>query len=431
VKADLLTAHARFDRPNLSQRTAPNGQRPRLTGLGSIQKTTISALENCRIRAKVEILLRVNWKIEGHLGMPMDQAKEWKATVSRQNWIFYLSLSLCVFVGVLCIVGSVIWKRGSHDSRQKLLLFELGQSLSTTAGSPAKPLNDQMIRDLITESDEDAIFGPDIVRDLGIALLISVFVTFSIERYASSRLREHITYDVLSAAYAKVVPEKIYTQVADNIFRSNVYRRNWEAHISDDAGQLFRNEGIALITATYSYDLENLNEHAIRFSVVASVDLDVPPPRENIPSFKSFEVCNEQGHSLADPHNVHDLLKIAPGDRIERRGNLALRRDKQVMELTAHVRIPGRRKVTVRYRVQRAIRVPGDFVLTALVPADGIKIIITVDGFKLTVVPLHPHREALLHPQEDTWTFDAGILPYQSFRLASEFSTEQKIEKSE
>ncbi len=351
--------------------------------------------------------------------MAIDHTKELKATFSRQKWIFNLSLLLCAFFGVLCIGGSVIWRQSARESRE-LLIFELGHSTSGAGVPSTRPFDDKMIREFLTNSTENAALGADIMRDLGIALLISVFVTFSIERYAGSRLREHITYDVLSAAYAKVVPDKIYTQVADSVFRSDVYRRNWEAHINSDAEQLYRSEGIAIITATYSYDLENLNEHTIRFSVVASIDLDVAAPSENIPRFGSFEVCDERGHPLVAQQHIQDLLKTSPRRSIERRGNVVLRRDGQVMDLTAHVRIPGRRKITVRYQVQRPIRVPGDFVLTAFVPADGIRIIISVSGFKLTVVPLHPHREALLHPQADTWTFDAGILPFQSFRLASE-----------
>jgi hypothetical protein len=58
-------------------------------------------------------------------------------------------------------------------------------------------------------------------------------------------------------------------------------------------------------------------------------------------------------------------------------------------------------------------------VLHAPVPADGIKITLTVHGFKLAVLPLHPNRDALRPLQHNTWLFDAGILPWQGFRFAS------------
>jgi hypothetical protein len=74
--------------------------------------------------------------------------------------------------------------------------------------------------------------------------------------------------------------------------------------------------------------------------------------------------------------------------------------------------------------VQRAIRVPGYYVLTSATPADGIRITINVDGFRMAVVPLHSDGEKLRNPQRDTWVFDAGILPWQGFRFTSEISTD-------
>lgn len=90
------------------------------------------------------------------------------------------------------------------------------------------------------------------------------------------------------------------------------------------------------------------------------------------------------------------------------------------MRFAAQVPIPPLRSVRVTYEVERAIRVPGDFVLNARVPADGIKIIIDVHGFKLDVFPLHPNRDALRRLQRDTWKFEAGILPWQGFRFTAD-----------
>jgi hypothetical protein len=349
-----------------------------------------------------------------------DNAKQLKATISRQALIFNLVLFLCLLFGTLGILGSIIWKQLDRGGQEKVLIFELGQSMSAIAATPNKPQVEQAIKDLIAKLDDNTALLPDIMRDLAIALLISAFVTFSIERYASSRLREHITYDVLSAAYAKVVPEKIYTQVADNVFRSDVYRRNWEVHIDSSADQPFLNEGIALITSTYSYDLENLNEHTISYAIPAAIDLDVPlPPESNLPCFMSFTV-DDGRTSQTDQKDTKELFAgPLPENHSKRAGNLTLMRDSQHLALTADVKLRARQKVTVRYKVERAIRVPGNYVLSATVPADGIKIIVKVAGFKLTVVPLHPDREALSNPQDDTWQFEAGILPFQSFRFTS------------
>lgn len=163
------------------------------------------------------------------------------------------------------------------------------------------------------------------------------------------------------------------------------------------------------ITSAYVYDLENLNGHDITFLVEASIDLDDPPPERNIPRFVSFEVSDESDRALVKAEHVSQLLSLGcPNTGVtETRGNLSLERKGQEMMLKAQVGIRARHRVTVKFRVERAIRVPGNYILSAPVPADGIKIIVNVHGFNLNVVALHPDREAMNHPQADTWEFRA------------------------
>ncbi len=239
--------------------------------------------------------------------MPRNPAEELKIGRSRQEIIFLLSLDGCALLGVLLILASIIWKSELSNGTDRLLIFQLGQHVSDriAADRNSSPVTSNQsladeIKQLIVQSTHDETLGSDLLRDLGIALIISAFVTFTIERYASNRLRQHITYDVLSAAYAKVVPEKIYTQVADNIFRSNVYRRNWEVNVDAKREHLDTAGGTAMVTAKYSYDIENLNEHPISYDVYGSIDLDVPHPNPQIPRFISFGIYNEQNQELDD-----------------------------------------------------------------------------------------------------------------------------------
>ena len=101
---------------------------------------------------------------------------------------------------------------------EKELILQIGAREGSNAdtadgsvGRPTKSLVD-LIKEVVTGSNQQYGWVPDLIRDLGIALWISVIVTFLVEKYASDRLREDIAYNVLSAAYTKVVPEKIYTQ---------------------------------------------------------------------------------------------------------------------------------------------------------------------------------------------------------------------------
>ncbi|MGA7630519.1 MAG: hypothetical protein WCB11_07110 [Terriglobales bacterium] len=315
-----------------------------------------------------------------------------KRTSSEITWVFILALTVCALIGVFCIFGSAYWKH------------EFGEGT-----------------------------GPDVARDLGIALLIAVFVTISIELYAGSRLRQQISYDVLSAGYAKLVPEKVFTQINDSVFKSDVIRNNWQVHITGNAEkeQLLK-KGTVTITASYYYEIENLKAQQIPYDVLASIDIDDPPPSDKLPFFERFAVYDDQRdqrNRLVEEADVNALTQKCPSQINQplRKGNLTLERVGQALNLTAKVKIPARSFIRVNFAVQREIRVPGNYVLSSNVPADGIEIMINVTGFKLTAVPLHPHRQGLIPRTDDTSHFDAAILPWQGFRFVSEVAPSLQV----
>jgi hypothetical protein len=331
---------------------------------------------------------------------------------------FHYRLWFLFFGGVLLIVVAALVKQLLPEKNEKLLIFQIGQSVPLD-GSVAKPFVD-LLRNLIAESNQWYSWGPDILRDLGIALIISVIATFVIEKYASDRLREDIARDVLSAAYLKVVPKEIFTQIADNVFRAEVYRKDWEVRVKEEGFNI--TDGIAIITADYSYELENLKKQEISHEIKAGIDLDVATSDPDIPKFTLLEfplVPKKDRDKFLEEHSKPETRTILEriNDHVVTFGKLTFKRDRQVMVVAAQVLISPRSTVQVRYKVKRAIRVPGDFVLNALVPADGIKIIIDVQRFNLEVFPLHPNP--LHRLQSDTWKCEAGILPWQGFRFTA------------
>jgi hypothetical protein len=338
--------------------------------------------------------------------------------LSQQTWIFNLTMGVSLLIGIVLVAAAVMWRRSVLDENERLLVFHLGQNIPVSGNVDVNLLTDK-ISGLLTTPDRGDLLLADIIRDLGIALLIAVFVNFSIEKYSSARLRQSITYNVLSAAYSKVIPEEIYTQVASNVFKSPVYRRNWEVHIAAQAEQIDQNHPV-VITATYSYDLENLHDQVITFPIELSVDLYDPPPDQDVPKFTTLAITDEHDRPLVTQADVNEVIN-KPANSITfpiRKGNITLNKDTRELSITAIC--PIRRRVSVRFEVRRAIRVPGHYVLTAPVPADGIRIVTNIVGFKLAVLPLHPNHQSLRNPQRDTWEFDAGILPYQGFRLTAE-----------
>jgi hypothetical protein len=334
--------------------------------------------------------------------------------------LFKVWLLLALFIGICIVGGSAFWKTTVIDKNEKTLIFEIGQSIPASTAGQSDSLAAH-VRALITEPYALEIFAADIVRDLGVALLIAVFVAFAIEKYSSDRLREDIASNVLSAAYARVVPPEIFTQVRDNVFRSDVCRENWKVDISADQQQPGP-DGTAVITAGYAYDVINLKEQWTDFVVVSTIDLDDPPPDDHLPKFISYSVTDDRGQPLVTPDNAIQLMNRPAKSVTELmgRGNLTLQRGPRVMRMAANVRIRALSRITVSFQVKRAIRVPGNYVLTTPVPTYGIDIISHAVGFKLSVVALHPDTEALLPLPGNRWEFRAAMLPWQGFRFVAE-----------
>ena len=83
----------------------------------------------------------------------------------------------------------------SPESMEKELILQIGAREGSNAdtadgsvGQPTKSLVD-LIKEVVTGSNQQYGWVPDLIRDLGIAPWISVIVTFLVEKYASDRLR--------------------------------------------------------------------------------------------------------------------------------------------------------------------------------------------------------------------------------------------------
>lgn len=268
----------------------------------------------------------------------------------------------------------------------------------------------------------------DLTRDLGIGVVVSVFVVVFIEWRAGLTLRSEIARDVLEAVYERVVPMPIYKQVRDNIFRSDVVRRDWTVAIEvvDIPGRSTDGVGdIVVVESTMSYKLRNLNDRAIAFTVSGGVDLNVAcGERDDIPRFQSIEVDGgvwgrDKGLDEATGLKLlEDASEIAlvDGLLLNRDGVRQIRFRKEVVFGREH-------SIQVKYTVLRAIRVPGTYVLSSPAPAEGITIDIKpCAGVAFDVLPLHPQADEI-SGEKSSWRFGLGILPWQGFRIMCSHET--------
>lgn len=268
----------------------------------------------------------------------------------------------------------------------------------------------------------------DVLRDLGIGLIVSVFVVVFIEWRAGLTLRREIATDVLEAVYSRIVPDVVYNQIRDSAFRSDVIRRDWELEITvlppdqhSDAYTALRTDAqsdeVFLIKSQISYRLENLNDSEINHTVSHWIDLDVPVESIGIPRFTQVEL-DDQSWDLSDS-DAKDLF--ANRTPFEQNGLTFSVDDDRQVGFSRQVQLPRAGTTRVRYELLRAIRAPGVYVLACATPADGIRIKIeSTHQLEFDVRPLHPQGDRIrIIESARRWEFPYGLLPWQGFQIVS------------
>lgn len=97
----------------------------------------------------------------------------------------------------------------------------------------------------------------DIVRDLGVASLVSVIITIVVEFYARNRLQAEIRSGVIEATLRRLIPEKVWEKIKIEILSQDTIRRNWTLimNVAEDATL---GDGRFRCDTIQSYELHNL-----------------------------------------------------------------------------------------------------------------------------------------------------------------------------
>jgi len=270
-------------------------------------------------------------------------------------------------------------------------------------------------------------FALDVIRDLGIGLLVSVFVVVFIEWRAGLTLRKEIAADVLEAVYRRTVPEAIFDQIRDSTFRSDVLRCDWklDIHVLDVAANetLYRqvrdaagSEAVYLMEVTVSYGLRNLNDHSINYLVSHGIDLDLCAAESGVPGFTEVKVAKDR--FVIDEERRRSLLNT--GKPEDQEGiSMEKERGNEVL-FSKLIELPRSGQTEIRYKLLRAIRAPGIYVLSCATPADGISITINgPENLVFSIRPLHPQGNAIEEADPGHWEFKFGILPWQGIQVVS------------
>ncbi|HYZ75743.1 MAG TPA: hypothetical protein VE596_00070, partial [Gaiellaceae bacterium] len=294
---------------------------------------------------------------------------------SSENLILWLILAVGFVAGIALLLGAILW-----------------------------------------EEHSDSVLGPDLIRDLGIGALVSVFVTILIESYAGRMLRRKIASDVLEAAFEKVVPAAVFQEVTDNVFYTSVFRRKWEVDLEAlDRGRhsdLYRHvatyaKDIVILDYRARYTLENLYNKQTSFDVTGGIDLDVPLPDLGVPRFKEIRVrtVGKQTELVEEVLDEEDAKRVLTAPKGITVGPLKIWADGKQLRFMLKREFDVRGTVEVEYRIRRGIHVPGAFVLSTPVPADGARISASGRDLEFELNALHPDNGALTPTGAGQWDF--------------------------
>lgn len=97
----------------------------------------------------------------------------------------------------------------------------------------------------------------DIVRDLGIAALVSVIITIVFEFYARNRLEAEIRSGVIESTIRRLIPERVWEKIKIEILSQDTIRQDWTLimNVVDDSTL---GDGRFLSDTIQSYELHNL-----------------------------------------------------------------------------------------------------------------------------------------------------------------------------
>lgn len=250
-----------------------------------------------------------------------------------------------------------------------------------------------------------------LVKELGAAGLVAMFLVFTIERItrrrhqrAADELMEKINTDIFRAVYKRRVPEPVFVEFERLLLTTNVYRTGLEviyilqslddvdAREADPGGDYLR------CTIQSSFELRNLTENDISHPIYLFLDA---PPASRFADLCGIDQVKLDGTALSSETIAQHLKPTEGGSRFNYR-----------VEIPAGASV---RIATTVHAVKPAINTE---VWISSYPSDGLILTVTTIGISLDVTARAAHTQRLDQEMNNAvtrrWTLRRGLLPSQS-----------------
>jgi hypothetical protein len=155
----------------------------------------------------------------------------------------------------------------------------------------------------------------EIIRHIGIALLISGFIGSTVETFVKKRTKEEqqiylneIGQNVFHAVLKQNFPPAIYEQVKSQILLETFVRKNFTTDMSMIAQA---DSDYLVATVSHSYELHRISDVATDHTLESYLDLEIFPGVTESSRFKSLIVEDQDGTKICeyDETNISGIIK--------------------------------------------------------------------------------------------------------------------------
>ncbi|MDD5560273.1 hypothetical protein [Candidatus Methylomirabilis sp.] len=307
-------------------------------------------------------------------------------------------------LGVVGLYFSATWHSRSQAQLRDDAITDVSSAFRNLSYEQAEKIKNVLTKWGERVSREE--FGPILLRDGAIALLIAVFITVTIELYAARRLRMQVAQDVLSGVFNKIIPEEIFEEVKSQVIQATALRRDWKIKISLSKDVALNKPGYDLYVSTtiLSFGIENLLSQPQRYPLSSGLSLDITgtdSEGKQLPRYEKVTVGSDNfvGEKLAS-HLSQEGVRLS-------------------MPIDLPSRIDG--MVESMIVIKEIIRVPDAFNWVTPMVADGATIDIDTTAtpdLSFTIEAYHPNKKKLKETiAGQRWVFSEGMLPWQGFEV--------------
>ncbi len=323
--------------------------------------------------------------------------------VTSGTYIFWLVMCLVFGLGAFFLFLSAThlsYIETSDWNTLLALLRSISPDLSLTQAETFKAELDSYANILQQESLLSAL-----LRDFGIAAIVAVLLTISIEFYARNRLQDEIRSGVIEAAFKRLIPGEVFEEIKKFVIGAPCVKRDWRIAMmlrtDEEVTRKFGPNHFVSHT-TLQYTLLNITSSVVKQDIHLGLDEDVTGTGQDglpLPRYEKIQI----GELEIRDKCIREYL--SENDQLEFIKEYSLQ--------------PG--QITVICELHEIIRVPNTFVWSTPIQTEGTTITIdtsAVPCLSFSVIPLHPDRARLEERiAGHSWSFSGGVLPWQGFQI--------------